>query len=129
MTNRITATLAACLIAIAAGCGTDGIVKVAGDVSFKGQPIEKGEIIFTSTDGKQSIASAIANGRYEAEVPPGSHKVQISAYRDVPGKVDRSNPGEEVPIVEMYIPSQYNARTSLEARIDSNTDQLNFPLS
>ena len=130
MNLPITAAFAVLSLIATVGCGSSGgPVTIAGDVSFKGQPIEKGEIIFTPTDGQQSVASTIENGRYEAQVPPGAHQVRISGYRDVPGKFDRSNPGEETPIVEMYIPDQYNARSKLEARVESSTDKLDFPLS
>jgi hypothetical protein len=130
MIRRLTLSL---IFAVAAsltiGCGSGGgAVKVAGDVSFRGQPVDQGEIIFTTTDGQQSIATPIQNGKYELQVPTGAHQVRITAYRPVPGKVDRSNPGQETPVVEMYIPDQYNARTTLEARVDSPTNELHFPL-
>ena len=128
MFQRISAAFLLLTLAAATGCGSGGAVKLAGDVSFKGQPVENGEIIFTPTDGQQSIATPIENGRYQIEVPLGSHKVQISGYREVPGKFDRSNPGQEEPIVEMYIPDQYNARSTLEASVDGSTDKLDFAL-
>jgi len=129
MTTRVSAIVAACLIAIVAGCGGGGLVKVAGNVSFQGQPVDNGEIIFTTSDDKQSVAAPIVNGRYEVQLSRGTHKVRISAYREVPGKVDRSNPGQETPVVEMYIPPQYNSKSTLEKQIDGSTDQLDFPLS
>lgn len=128
MIQRITAALAVLMLVAATGCGGGGDVKVAGDVSFKGEPVPKGEIIFSPSDGGQSVAAAIENGRYEMQVPLGQHQVRITGYRDVPGKFDRSNPGQETPIVEMYIPDQYNAKTTLDASVDSSTDQLDFPL-
>ena len=129
MIGRIFAAFALLLLVAAMGCGNGGVVQVAGNVTYQGEPVPQGEIIFSPADGGQTVAAPIAAGRYEVQLPPGSHQVRISGYRDVPGKVDRSNPGQETPIIEMYIPDQYNARTTLDADVDSSTDELDFPLN
>lgn len=130
MLVKLAANLALLMLILAlVGCGSStGALKVAGAVSFKGQPVENGEIIFTTRDGQQSVATRIENGKYQAKVPAGAHQVRITAYREVPGKVDRSNPGQETPIIEMYIPEEYNARTKLEARVEAPTADLHFEL-
>jgi hypothetical protein len=130
ISKQVLSLLAVVLCALV-GCGSgNNAVKVTGAVSYDGQPVEKGEIIFTPADGSgQSAASKIENGEYQCQVPPGTHKVRITAYREVPGQMDRSNPGVEVPVVEMYIPDQYNASTTLEVTVDSSKAKHDFALA
>lgn len=117
-----------CLAAVGCGSAGEGVL-VAGAVTYNGQPIDQGEIIFTPAESsKPSVAGQIAAGKYECQIPPGRNQVRITAYREVPGKVDRSNPGEESPVVEMYLPDQYNARSTLEVSVDQPNAALDFPL-
>jgi hypothetical protein len=122
---------AACLLCLAAvGCGArDGQIPVAGSVTFQGQPVVSGEIIFTpATEVAASVATRIEGGKYEIRVPEGRKQVRITAYREVPGKFDTSNPGEQTPMVEMYIPPQYNDKTTLEVTVDGSTNTHDFTL-
>lgn len=114
----------------AGGCGnSSGSVHVTGVVTFQGQPVESGEIIFTpQEDGQPSAAGKIEQGKYECQVPAGPSSVRITAYRPVPGKFDTSNPGEKTPVVEMYIPAKYNDRTTLEVTVDRASPTLDFKL-
>lgn len=129
--SKLVLSLMAVALFALAGCGaSSNTIKVEGAVTFDGQPVEKGEIIFTpANDAGQSAASKIENGKYQCQVPPGTHKVRITAYREVPGQVDRSNPGVEVPVVEMYIPDQYNAKSTLEVTVNSSQAKHDFTLS
>ena len=112
-----------------AGCGSSGTVKVTGQVSFQNQPITEGEILFTPTDGKTgSVAAKIAQGKFTCEVPMGPQQVSVTAFREVPGKFDLSNPGQQNPLLEMYIPPQFNSKTELRAEISSASKELEFKL-
>ena len=124
------ATAWALIVMAATGCGSsDGNIPVSGEVTFQGQPVPTGEIVFTPAGATAaSVAGKIENGKYECRVPEGRSQVRITAYREVPGKVDLSNPGEQAPVVEMYIPPQYNANTKLEVTVDGSTAQHDFPL-
>jgi hypothetical protein len=122
---------AACLFAIVAvGCGErDGQVPVVGMVTFQGQPVTSGEIVFTPAgEAAASIATKIEAGKYDIRVPEGRQQVRITAYREVPGKFDTSNPGEQTPMVEMYIPPKYNDKTTLEVTVDSAAKTHDFTL-
>jgi hypothetical protein len=128
--NSLAAVVAAAVGIAAVGCGVsaDG-VKVAGEVTFQGQPVPAGEIVFTPASlDKQSVAGKIENGKYECRVPTGRSQVRITAYREVPGKVDTSNPGETAPLVEMYIPPEYNANSKLEVSVDASNTKHDFAL-
>jgi len=111
------------------GCGGGGedgpeLETVTGTVKFDGEPVETGRITFRLTDGdKKAYSGEIAKGEYSVEVPAGSASVQITASRPVPGKFDTSN-GEKVPVGEMYIPEEYNSKSTLTETIESGKDPV-----
>ena len=76
------------------GCGGSG-VGVRGEVTYEGQPVEKGSITFLPTDGKgQPAGAAITNGRYNLNaITPGPKVVQIEASKEQVFPLNR----EEVP--------------------------------
>jgi hypothetical protein len=103
-----------------AGCGSRGVtlVRVSGTVTFDGEPVKTGEILFRAADGAvPSHAGPIVAGRYQARVSPGTKRVEIIATRP-PAKVveNPSGSGEPTP-VEMYVPDHYNARSMLTADV------------
>jgi hypothetical protein len=75
-------------------CGGSG-VGVRGEVTYEGQPVEKGSITFLPTDGKgQPAGAAITNGRYSLDaITPGPKVVQIEASKKQVFPLNR----EEVP--------------------------------
>lgn len=115
---------------LVAGCGGGSDVQpVTGTVTFDGQPIESGRIMFRETGGQQRAFSAeITNGKYATETSTGAMRVEVIASRLVPGKFDESNPGEKVPMGEMYIPEKYNSRSQLTAEIQPGENTVNFDL-
>lgn len=113
------------------GCGgeADGLQELTGRVTYNGEPIPEGRIQFRSLDeGQHAYAGVIENGQYTVRVAPGPAAVEIRASRLIPGKFDESNPGEQQPVGEMYIPAKYNSRTELQVRIDPTTVSEDFAL-
>lgn len=94
------------------GCGTTvTTVPIKGKVTLDGQPLEKGDILFTHSDPQfGQEAGKIAGGEYTANVHPGSNKVAIRATREVPGKF---GPMGTEPLLEDIIPAKYNSATTL----------------
>ncbi|MFN3152689.1 hypothetical protein [Bremerella sp.] len=82
---------------------------VQGTVTFDGQPIEAGRILFRQTEG---------DGSYKLEVKEGPSEIAITASRLIPGKFDNSN-GTPEQMGEMYIPAKYNQKTELNALVTS----------
>ena len=125
--------LAACLALAAAGCGRgEGLelYPVSGTVTFNGEPVKDGRIQFKMAGpGGRSYSAPIADGTYELEAEAGEAAVEITASRIVPGKVDRSNPGSEEPVGEMYIPKKYNAATTLKANVKEGSNDIPFELT
>ncbi len=115
------------------GCSPPGMTldKVSGNVTFDGQPVEEGRILFRAVEGDQrAFSGAIQNGRYELESLPGKMTVEITASRIIPGKFDESNPDEKVPMGEMYIPERYNSKTELTAEVPAGgAKDVNFTLT
>lgn len=76
------------------GCGNnDGRVKVTGEVTFDGKPLEEGNITFGGEKGAAG-AGKIANGQFslsesgaEPGVQPGSYEVLIGSWVEERGSV------------------------------------------
>src|SRR5690348_6549122 len=73
------------LVFLLPACGSN-LSSVSGEVSYEGQPIEKGRINFAPADGKGPTAGGpIANGKYEVSgLLPGTKIVEITAVKRVP---------------------------------------------
>lgn len=132
MRTRLNAWLllvALCLVTIGCGGGSDK-QSVSGTVTFDGQPVPEGEIIFRPADNKgQSDAGRINDGKFSFQSTPGAKKVSITGMRDVPGKFDDSNPGSpKTPVRESFIPEKYNSRTELTAEVGAGSREFQFDL-
>jgi hypothetical protein len=75
------AVIGVCL-ALGGGCGGSS-VRVSGQVTYDGRPVEKGIITFLPADGKGSpVAGPIVGGRYQIEgLSPGPKLIHIDAER------------------------------------------------
>ena len=125
----IGALLLGATMLVGCGAGGTGGYSVAGNVTFQDTTVNNGEIVFTPADGETaSIATKITDGKYACQLPSGKSQVRITAYREVPGQFDYSNPGQPAPMIEMYIPDQYNAKSTLEVTVDGSKKDLDFKL-
>ncbi len=81
------AAVGAMMLLAATGCGSSAVL--TGDVTYDGQPVEKGAITFFPTDGLGPTTGAeIRGGRYRVDgAPPGPKIVQIEGFREVPSAV------------------------------------------
>lgn len=131
--SRIMSAVLVVGLCLSAGCSgqpAKTTLTVSGKATFAGEPIKEGDILFIATDGAAATdAGKIADGSYVAEVSPGAKKVQIVARRPVPGKFDTSNPGQEVPILEQYIPPGFNEQTTLTADVSDAKTTFDFELA
>lgn len=106
------------------------MVDVKGTVTLDGTPVDDGQIYFRADDGSNTYAAPIQKGAYEASVSPGSKKIEIIGYRDIPGKFVEVNPGEKSPAREMFIPRKFNSESTLSVTVaeDKNEMKENFEL-
>lgn len=124
-TIRRATSLVLCLfVATLTGCGSssDGpeMVTTQGEVTWKGQPVETGRVIFRLLDGdRRGFSAPIEGGKFEIETYPGQVRVEIRASRLVPGKFDNSN-DEPEPMGEMYIPAQFNTQSTLVLNVPAD---------
>ena len=105
------------------GCGPAGPRKypVRGTVTFDGQPLEEGHIIFTPEDPSLSPeAGDIVQGEYRLQAHGGMQKVKVSASKEVPGTEGQGFRG--LPLIEEYIPAKYNSATTLSAEVTPSGD-------
>jgi hypothetical protein len=108
------------------GCSGPGLYPVSGDVSWQGEQIPDGDIIFYPEDGKTlPDVGRIVNGRYETKARPGRKIVQIFATKEKPVPKGVMNQKEREPI----IPTKYNAesRLAVEIRPEENRHDFRLP--
>ncbi len=105
------------IVLAASGCGRgDGMRAVTGTVTFDGQPVESGEIMFRSPDGTEgSAAGRITGGRYSLRSTPGVKRVEITARREIETAPAAS--GEPAIGFESYIPEKYNRQSELTVEV------------
>jgi hypothetical protein len=143
-----TIQLVAVLLVGAAGCGSDNgldLARVSGKVTYKGEPIKNGTIIFQpdeskGTTGPQAIGTITSDGSYilSSETAGdgavvGHHKIGILGLEDKPaeGAAAMPNP-EEDPLKFMAAKAQAgidaakNARKSGQERVVSGLDGKPF---
>lgn len=137
--NRFVSPAALWLMAFLLGVAAIGCSKgaadrtiVSGAVTYQGQPVAAGRILFlpTAGDGAFSCGAEIADGRYEASakggVPAGTFAVKIFAYRD------SSSPASKAEVVgvstdqpqEQYLPAKYNEKSELTLTVNPNQKQI-----
>ena len=123
---------------ILAGCGSGSKVRLAGEVTFEGQPLSKGTIVFTPVDTSAgpSTGADIVDGRYDIPsdvgVTPGTiYLVQITAL----GKSGKTiaNPfdpkGPKLELDANYLPASYNTNSKLKLKVVGGNKQIDFPLN
>lgn len=117
------------------GCSKSDLEKVvvAGAVSYRGEPVQNGEILFYPTGdtrGPMSGAS-IKDGHYEAigkgGVPVGTHRVVIRGFRaagsGTRAAATAAKVGIEGGIREQYLPPKFNTESTLEVVIDGSQSE------
>lgn len=123
----------------AAGCGGPGGPErfpLSGDVSFKGSPVAQGSIRFVPENkGEQPEGASIKDGKYSTMLTAGKKQVVIEAFRPKEAKTDEPKRPGGVPLAgggaidtEMYIPDQYNTKTTLEVVAGPDTSKHDFTL-
>ncbi len=114
------------------GCGRSGPgMRVWGTVTYQGQPIQEGQIVFVPIEGTSgpSTGAQIKNGQYEIpkHIGPyakGVYRVEITAMG--PEKTYSPNASGEGPfytVREQLLPPIYNQRSTLRVTIWPEPDK------
>ena len=114
------------LLASCIGCGS-GLEAVEGDVTFDGQPVEQGTIVFEPVDGNGTTAGGqISGGKYSLSddkgVSPSKKTVRITAVRKTGRRIlagPPEPPNKMVDEIELYIPRDYNTNSTLTCEVDA----------
>ncbi len=111
------------------GCGRESSgVPVQGAVSYNGQPIAHGALMFFPPHGRAIATSTNATGEYAVTLAPGRYEVTVNASVRLP---EGWKEGDPVPPQEIVLPTQYTTRikTPLQATIASSGEQsIDFDL-
>ncbi len=110
----IVATLVAGVCLTAVGCGGDSSpprYRLAGTVSYNGEPVPGGEIMFAPDDSQQNkgpgSVAMIQDGRFETFVDRGivggAYRVTIIGYNHVPGSVPDDQLHEIFPMWQTQV--------------------------
>jgi hypothetical protein len=98
--------------------------EVSGAVTWKGQPVARGQIQFLPSEGP-SAQGPIVDGTYRLEaVPVGDCKVSIEAYEDGPEVA--IGPGKTQKSTVQIIPEKYNTKTELDAAVFAGPNTFDF---
>ena len=123
------------LIMTLAGCPSGGKferIRVSGEVTFRGEPVVKGQIRFTPKPGTSTppVIEPISDGRYATTtsggVPVGKYRVEIRAF-------DPNAPPPKTisdPPPRQLLPKQYNVNSQREVELKSGDGkkELDFHL-
>jgi hypothetical protein len=126
-----TATALCALVAAALGCssGSD-LVAISGMVTFDGQPVDKGQIVFTPQRTGQTAAAPIVAGSYavpaeKVATPSATYTVRITADRPTGKKIQASGYAANDPpqdVYEQYIPAKYNESSELQIEVGAESE-------
>ena len=134
MTSRASITgLSLVVVAALSGCGRDGPAKVevSGQISYAGEAVANGEIMFYPINGTKGPVSGapIEYGKYRVTnkggVPLGEHRVVIRGFRPSPPPTEKELMNKEYAgrRRDQYIPSRYSDQTRSELRVTIGTDR------
>ena len=114
-----------------AGC-REGKSTVSGTVSLDGQPVDNGSITFVNSDGGKLIreGAVISGGKFEATVPPGNFKIELSGQKVVGKRTQKGFDGkdETLEISEEIFPDKFNVKTELTQEIKPGSNPITLDL-
>ena len=127
----------ACLLATGCGPGVEGRYPVRGTITYNGEPIAAGSIVFVPLDSEGKVAikagGSIANGAYELPAQfgphPGPHNVEIVWMKPTGRKLNFDGSSALVDELIDVMPAKFNKETVLMAEIISSANVFNFELT
>ena len=120
------------VLLVAGGCGSHtATMRVWGDASYDGQPIESGQIILSPIEGTSgpSTGAAIERGKYDLRQEDGpraggTYRVEITAYgTERTYTPNASGKGPTTIIREQFLPARYNRESQLRLKVSRVSDE------
>ena len=129
--TRLTGLVLITLLALGCGSGNAGRASIAGKVTFDGQPIEMGQIVFEPVGSGRLGIAQISKGAYsmppEQGPTPGKYTVRVTAERPT-GKTAAALPSSggqaQTEVYEQYIPVKFNERSELSVEIGAEPNAV-----
>jgi hypothetical protein len=112
-------------------------MRVWGDVTYDGKPIEDGTIDFVSTDGSPPAQAPIKAGHYDLAAEAGpvtekTYRVEIHSLAKTGKTIPNLMPGGDptMDVLAETIPAAYNTQSALKVTIspDRSKNQHDFKL-
>lgn len=136
MRTLVPSLSSALLLLVVGGCGgvDDAPAKytVSGTVSFSGQPVSEGTILFMPEDGNgRPDGGPIKDGKFEFESTKGKKRVEIRAslIGEVKEGSENAMPSEmgmKTPEVTEMIPEKYNSKSELTQDVTTDAGKNKF---
>jgi hypothetical protein len=124
------------VVFVISGCNESPRNAVSGTVTFEGQPLADGYVMFVPLDGTPgpTAGAMVENGKFEiaeeCSVFAGNFRVEIVASRPSNRKVLSQESGKMVNVPEQYIPIRYNQESELQASVEpGGENRFEFALS
>jgi len=116
---------------VLAGCTDSSMSVVKGQVTFDGQPIDKGSISFFPRDGQsKTTGGEITAGAYSVQVPVGLMEVKISMPKVVGQKKLYNKPDSpSYPLHAEALPDKYNKKSDLTLDVTAGGVQKDWDLT
>lgn len=118
-----------------AGCGSGDRLEVEGTVTLDGSELPDGHISFLpiGETGGPTMGGTVEDGRFVVAselVLPGRFRVEIVASRETGRTQIDDVTKRPVPVIEQYIPPDYNQRSQLTADIRADEpNEFEFKLT
>jgi hypothetical protein len=117
-------------LALASGCSSQTTVE--GDVTYAGQPVSIGRILFLPEDAQATKRGGrFENGHYKLAAPegppPGTHRVEINWLKPT-GETYKNEFGDVLPRLAEGLPAKYHQNSILTATVRPGHNQIDFHL-
>ena len=137
-----------CLLLSGCGDGRPATSPVRGKITFEGQAVTTGKIVFYPDDGRSAMSTIGPDGTYELRTMdpgdgaiPGKHVVTITATRTtgpaMPSSFEEElagagtqPPSDDTASVQWLVPEEYSQRTTtpLKAEVKAGENTIDFEL-
>lgn len=113
-----------------AGCGKPAhpdVGRVSGVVTLDGQPLSEATVMFQPKEGRASVATTDAAGKYSLIYLDGVPGARLGSHTVI---IRTEIPGEDgqPPIAKEKLPKRYHDQTELTAEVKPGSNTFNFDL-
>lgn len=114
-------------LAALSGCD-NGLASVKGNVTFNGEPVNRGMINLEPVDGKGPVSGAsVEGGKFEMkDVTPGEKIVRISAV--YVKSVNKESDGSEIEVCEDLLPKEYGQASAHRLTVEAPLTEKDYAI-